>query len=126
MDVIGRIVGALVLVAAIPTHRAAAQEMRFFYPAPPASAVTASKDITYSESPVLQMDVYRPAGQSAATPTIMFWNAASGAQRGNAFYRSWGEIAASKGLVAILQSFTSRERRGDDSLGAEFFAHAID
>ncbi len=49
------------------------------------------------------MDVYRPpnaAGKSL--PALIFSNLALGAQRSNAFYKAWAEIAASKGLVAIL------------------------
>jgi hypothetical protein len=76
--------------------------MRFFYPAPAAGTVSASKDVTYSEAPMLQMDVYRPARQSGALPAIIFFNSATGAQRGNTFYRSWAAIAASKGLVGIV------------------------
>ena len=91
-----------VVMLAISARGTAAQEMRFFYPAPAAGTVTASRDVTYSEAPTLQMDVYRPARQSGALPAIIFFNSATGAQRGNAFYRSWAEIAASKGLVAIV------------------------
>ena len=79
---------------------ATAQEMKFFYPAPPAAAVETLKDQPYGP---LQMDVYRPpnaAGKSL--PALIFSNLASGVQRSNAFYKAWAEIAASKGLVAIL------------------------
>ena len=79
---------------------ATGQEIKFFYPAPPAAAVETLKDQPYG---ALQMDVYRPpnaAGQSL--PALIFSNLATGAQRSNAFYKAWAEIAASKGLVAIL------------------------
>jgi dienelactone hydrolase len=78
----------------------AAQEMRFLYPAPPASAVVASKDQAYG---TLQMDVYRATDATRQTlPALVFFNIASGAERSNRFYKAWAEIAASKGLVAIL------------------------
>ena len=79
---------------------AAAQQMRFFYPVPAASAVAVSKDQAYG---TLQMDVYRPANAAAKTlPALVFFNIASGAERSNVFYKAWAEIAASKDLVAIL------------------------
>ncbi len=78
---------------------AAAQEMRVFYPAPPASAVEISKDRPYGD---LQMDVYRPKTAKGPLPALIFFNTASGAQRSNPFYKAWAEIAASRDLVAIL------------------------
>ncbi|MET0211365.1 MAG: tetratricopeptide repeat protein [Vicinamibacterales bacterium] len=92
----------------------AAQEMRFFYPAPPASAVAVSKDQSYG---ALQMDVYRPANAAGKTlPVLVFFNIASGAQRSNFFYKPWAEIAASRDLVAILPDLR------DDSFEKDFDA----
>jgi dienelactone hydrolase len=77
-----------------------AQEMRFFYPAPPDAAVEVLKDVPYGS---LQMDVYRPAtGERTMLPALVFSNLATGAERSNVFYRSWARIAASQGLVAVL------------------------
>ena len=91
-----------------------AQEMRFFYPAPPASAVAVSKDQAYG---TLQMDVYRPANAAGKTlPVLVFFNIASGAQRSNFFYKPWAEIAASRDLVAILPDLR------DDSFEKDFDA----
>ena len=92
----------------------AAQEMRFFYPAPPASAVAVSKDQAYG---ALQMDVYRPANAAGkALPALVFFNIASGTQRSNFFYKPWAEIAASRDLVAILPDLR------DDSFEKDFDA----
>jgi dienelactone hydrolase len=92
----------------------AAQEIRVFYPAPPASAVAVSKDQAYG---ALQMDVYRPANAAAKTlPALVFFNIASGAQRSNFFYKPWAEIAASRDLVAILPDLR------DDSFEKDFEA----
>jgi dienelactone hydrolase len=76
-------------------------QQRFHYPEPPSGAVHTSKDVAIGASGLF-MDVYRPANASAAAPTIIFFNRATGAQRGNAFYASWARTAASKGLVAIV------------------------
>ena len=93
---------------------AVAQEMRFFYPAPPASAIAVSKDQAYG---TLQMDVYRPANAAGKTlPVLVFFNIASGAQRSNFFYKPWAEIAASRDLVAILPDLR------DDSFEKDFDA----
>jgi acetyl esterase/lipase len=78
---------------------AAAQEMRFFYPAPAADTIDVSKDVAYGE---LKMDVYRPRQATGQLPALIFFNIAAGAQRSNPFYKAWAEIAASKSVVAIL------------------------
>jgi hypothetical protein len=93
-----RLVAACIVVTAVST--AAAQEMRFFYPAPPAAAVEVSKGRPYG---ALQMDVYRPRNATGKTlPALVFFNIATGPQRSNPFYKAWAEIAASRDFVAIL------------------------
>ena len=111
--------GVVVLLAS----GAAAQEMRFFYPAPPASAVAVSKDQDYG---TLQMDVYRPAnGAGKALPALVFFNIASGAERSSTFYKAWAEIAASKDLVAILPDLRDESFEKDlDALIAHLAANA--
>ena len=47
------------------------------------------------------MDVYRPSS-GTRHPTLVFFNIATGAERSNPFYAAWAEIAASKGITAIL------------------------
>ena len=87
-------------VASILGSGVRAQEMRFFYPAPPASAVEVLKDQPYGS---LQMDVYRPrSSDGKMLPALVFLNLATGADRSNTFYKSWAQIAAAQGLVAIL------------------------
>lgn len=80
-----------------------AQEMRFFYPAPAATTFQAIKDVQYGTSGTdpLRLDVYRPAGPGVH-PTLIFSNLAYGPQRSGAFYVNWAQIAASKGLTAIV------------------------
>ncbi len=110
-------------VAAVLGSVAAAQEMRFFYPAPPASAVDVSKDQAYG---ALQMDVYRPRNAAGKTlPALVFFNIASGAQRSNAFYKAWAEIAASRDLVAILPDLRDESFEKDfDALVAHLASNA--
>ena len=97
--------------------------MRFFYPAPPASAVEVLKDQAYG---ALQMDVYRPRNAAGkALPALVFFNIATGAQRSNAFYRSWAEIAASNDFVAILPDLRNESFEPDfDALLAHLAANA--
>lgn len=88
------------LVIASVAH---AQEMRFFYPTPAANSYQAVRDIQYGTAAgdPLRMDVYRPTGSGVA-PTLIFSNIAYGPQRDNVFYRTWAQIAASKGVTAIV------------------------
>jgi dienelactone hydrolase len=82
---------------------ASAQDMRFFYPAPAASTFQAIKDVQYGTSGTdpLRLDVYRPAG-NGVHPTVIFSNLAYGPQRSGQFYVSWAQIAASKGISAVV------------------------
>jgi dienelactone hydrolase len=77
----------------------------FFYPAPAPGTVTVMRNVQYGDSGSndLQMDVYRPANPSGPTPVLIFFNQRVGAQR-TAFtmYARWGEVAASKGVAAIV------------------------
>jgi dienelactone hydrolase len=77
----------------------------FFYPAPAPGTVTATRDVLYGESgsTQLRMDVYRPAKPSGTAPALIFFSQTVGARR-TAFtmYARWGELAAAKGLVAIV------------------------
>jgi acetyl esterase/lipase len=97
--------------------------MRFFYPAPPASAVDVAKDQAYG---ALQMDVYRPRGAAGKTlPALVFFNIASGAQRSNPFYKAWAETAASRDLVAILPDLRNESFEQDfDALLAHLASNA--
>jgi dienelactone hydrolase len=90
--------------------------MRFFYPAPPASAFQAIKDVQYGTTgaDALRLDVYRPAGPGIH-PTLIFSNLAYGPQRSGAFYVNWAQIAASKGITAIVPDLRG-ETYGDDMI----------
>ena len=95
------VIATLMILASAPAH---AQAARFAYPAPAAGVVSVTRDVPYGASGAdsLRMDVYRPASAGDARPALIFFNVASGADRGTAFYASWAQIAASNGLVAIL------------------------
>jgi dienelactone hydrolase len=102
---------------------AAAQEMRFLYPPPPASAIEVVKDRAYGS---LQMDVYRPRNAAGALPVLVFFNIASGANRSNPFYKAWAEIAASRDLVAILPDLRDESFANDlDALIADLSSNAV-
>ena len=94
---------AAFLVWAALAAGASAQDMRFFYPAPPATTFQAIKDVQYGTSGAdpLRLDIYRPAGPGVH-PTLIFSNLAYGPQRSGAFYVNWAQIAASKGITAIV------------------------
>jgi dienelactone hydrolase len=102
---------------------ATAQEMKFFYPAPSASAVAVSLNQAYGP---LQMDVYRSRNAAGKPlPAIVFFNIAFGAQRSNTFYKAWAEIAASKDLVAILPDLRDESFEKDfEALLAHLSANA--
>jgi hypothetical protein len=53
------------------------------------------------------MDVYRPAKAETPLPVLILFNTVSGAERGNPFCKAWAEIAASKGLLAIMPDLRS-------------------
>jgi dienelactone hydrolase len=104
------------------TLPSAAQEMRFFYPAPPAAAIEVLADHAYG---ALQMDVYRPRAAGPPLPVLVFSNLATGAQRSNTFYKSWAEIAASRGLVAVLPDLRAESFEKDfDAVLAYLAANA--
>ena len=76
-----------------------AQELRFFYPAPPPASFAVATDHAYGD---LRMDVYRPAKAETPLPVLILFNTVSGAERGHPFYKAWAEIAAAKGLLTIM------------------------
>lgn len=99
---------ALVVFVAVP----AGAQQRFMYPTPPADTVDVQMNVPYGEG--LFMDVYRPRA-SGPVPALIFFNLATGAQRSALFYKSWAQLAAAQGLVAILPD-----------LAAENEAHQLD
>jgi len=100
---------------------AGAQERQFHYPAPAPSSFTVLRDQAYGD---LKMDVYRPAN-AAAAPVLIVFNMASGAERGQPFFTAWAEIAASKGLVAIVPDLREASLAQDfDALLAHLAANA--
>jgi dienelactone hydrolase len=96
--------GLAAITLAMPAA-AQGQPPAFFYPSPPPGSVTIARDVTYGTSgdTTLKMDVYRPAKAGGLAPALIFFNHAAGPQRTTfTFYTHWAEIAAAKGLVAIV------------------------
>jgi hypothetical protein len=89
---------------------AGAQDRQFHYPAPAAASFTVLRDQAYGE---LKMDVYRPSAAPTPAATLILFNAAAGPERRHPFYTAWAEIAASKGLVAILPDLRSDTLEAD-------------
>ena len=84
---------------------AGGQQPGLFYPAPPAGTVVVTRDVQYgsADTTKLRMDVYRATSARGTAPALILFNHALGSeQRNNGFYTSWANIAASKGLVAIV------------------------
>jgi dienelactone hydrolase len=101
---------------------AAAQERSFFYPQPAASSFTVLRDQAYGD---LKMDVFRPANATAPAPVLIVFNTVAGVERGQPFFRAWAEIAASKGLVAIMPDLRAATLAQDfDALLAHLTANA--
>jgi dienelactone hydrolase len=94
---------SLALLVALP----AAAQQRFMYPAPAPGAVDVQMNVPYAEG--LQMDVYRPRTASGPMPVLVFFNLATGAQRGALMTTSWARVAAAEGIVAVLPDLTFEE-----------------
>jgi dienelactone hydrolase len=95
----------LVAIAAIAMPFASACPQGQTFALRPASPnVTVTKDVEYgrSDTVALRMDVYRSVGSSGTSPTLIFYNHATGADRRWFFYDAWARAAASRGLVAIV------------------------
>jgi hypothetical protein len=93
-----------------------AQQPTFAYPLPAAGTVAISRDVQYGtvDTTKLRMDVYRSSSARGAAPAIIFFNRAFGAkERGFAFYTAWAQVAASKGLVAILPDLREASAQQD-------------
>jgi hypothetical protein len=107
---------------------ATAQELRFLYPAPPPGTVTISRDVTYGtvDGTALKMDVYRSSRTGARGPALIFFNVASGPQRGNAFYAGWAQAAASRGLVGIVPDLRAGQPQDFHMLVRHLTEHAAD
>ena len=91
--------------AAIATPFASGRTQSQTFALRPASAnVTITSDVEYgrADTVALKMDVYRSAGSSAAGPTLIFFNHATGADRRWFFYDAWARAAASRGLTAVV------------------------
>jgi dienelactone hydrolase len=100
---------------------AGAQE-RLFYPVPPPSSFEVLKDQPYGE---LRMDVFRPRPATGPLPTLIIFNTVAGAERAQPFFKAWAEIAASKGMLAIMPDLRPGSAEQDfDALLAHLTANA--
>ena len=101
------------LSAGVVAPCARAQELKFALA--PTSEVTVTNNVQYgrSDTLVLRMDVYRPAGGPRALPALIFFNRALGPQRSHPFYAAWARVAASRGLVAILPDIRGGSEAAD-------------
>jgi dienelactone hydrolase len=100
-----RSLSVLVACAALLTPFASARAQGQTFALRPASPnITVTKDVEYgrSDTVALRMDVYRSAGSTGASPTLIFFNHATGADRRWFFYDAWARAAASRGLTAIV------------------------
>lgn len=101
---------------------------------PPAPGITVASDIEYGTSGTtrLAMDVYTPApGGAARKPALVFFNRATGAERGDRFYAAWARAAASEGIIGILPDLRSGSEAADFRVLMSYLeqhaaAHGID
>ena len=106
---------AVVAWASLGASDAAAQQQRFLYPTPPPAAVRVTTSIPFAriDSTTLAMDVYRPAGRSAASPAIIvvrpFFDPGRPPERqASEWMKGWARVAAANGVVAILPDLRGR------------------
>ena len=103
----------LIILALMIVAPARAQNAGIFYPTPPASAVSVTRNVQYAAADTgsLRMDVYRPNARTATkNAALVFFT--TGSQRAN--YAGLANIVASKGIVAVLGDLRS------DSLARDF------
>jgi dienelactone hydrolase len=73
------------------------------------------------------MDVYRQPNPTVARPALIFFNSATGADRGNPFYAGWAQTAAFRGLVAIVPDLRAGSQADDyRALVRHLAEHAAD
>jgi dienelactone hydrolase len=85
-----------------------AQDLPFYYPAPPPETVKLTRAVAYgsAESVTLHMDVYQPATGSGAPALVIYghMDPATGESNrtSNTNAAMWARIAAANGIVAII------------------------
>jgi dienelactone hydrolase len=111
----GRVGQTIAAVVVVLHARALAQESPFNYLRPDPGTIVVSRDVPYAavDTVSLQMDVYRPAHADAPAPALIIFHVAVGDARRNAFSASWAQIAAARGLVAIVPDLRSDAARDD-------------
>jgi len=93
---------SLCCLAAFAVAAPVGGQTAIFYPDPPASSFSVTRDVRYgsADTTTLRMDIYRPAGRSSLRPVLIL-NAVA-LPRTYAVNANLARIAASKGLVAII------------------------
>jgi acetyl esterase/lipase len=94
------------------------KERRVIYPISGGGAFTRVSDVTYQQADgeELKLDLYRPAGESAQLPAVVFIHGDGPPElirdiKDWGQYVSWGELTASTGLAAITFNHRSSHRR---------------
>ncbi len=110
------VAGALVILLSASIS-AQQPEWRFAFPQPSADSMSVVRDVQYGTSGTdsLRMDMFRPRGAAGSrAPVLIFFNRAFGSQqRNNPFYSAWAQVAASKGVTAILPDLRSESVEQD-------------
>ena len=105
----------IAVAAVLLQARAFAQAPAFHYPRPDPGTMVVSRDVQYAAADAvsLRMDVYRPAHAAAPSPALIIFHLAVGDARRNALSESWAQIAAARGIVAIVPDLRSAAARDD-------------
>src|SRR5258708_4513769 len=110
-----------------------AQEMRFVYPGPTATAFVERSNLVYKQSGqgVLALDLFLPAGRPASSkplPVFIIFNGFGGPfMRTSPQSRGWAKVATAHGFAAITAETTPEHAADDlDSLVLYLSQHAKD
>ena len=100
----------VVTLTGLALGKGRAQERPFYYPMPSQESVRVTRGVAYAGdgTSTLAMDVYRPAGASTPAPALilyaLYWpeDRDRPAREANDQARRWAQIAAGRGIVAII------------------------
>ncbi len=94
-----------------------AQQWPLQVPEPPETTAKISRNLPYAtvDSSSLLMDVYRPAEGKVAPAIVfytMYWASDSSSPRSSDWYKGWGRLAASRGIVGIVPDLRAEPGTG--------------
>ncbi len=103
-------IASVVVLTGLALDEGRAQERPFHYPVPPQETIRVTRGVAYAGdgTSTLAMDVYRPAAASAPAPALilysLYWPEDNDrpAREANDQARRWAQIAAGRGIVAII------------------------